>query len=173
LSNPRDLFLQLLGEMLWTERTLAFEALPELRRDVTAEGLAQAVDEHLEQTKEHAARLEQVFRAAGAEPSSNLSPPAEKLAEHRKELAGNVPEDRLKDVLNAAAAAATEHLEIAMYDALVELAGALDLGDARGLLEENRKEEEEALRRVEDELGKLVQAAATARATAGSTGPGA
>ena len=173
MSNPRDLFLQLLGEMLWTERTLAFEALPELRRDVTAEGLAQAVDEHLEQTKEHAARLEQVFRAAGAEPSSNLSPPAEKLAEHRKQFAANVPEDRLKDVLNAAAAAATEHLEIAMYDALIELAGALDLGDARGLLEENRKEEEEALRRVEDELGKLVQAAATARATAGSTGPGA
>src|SRR5581483_6599828 len=49
LSNPRDLFLQLLGEMLWTERTLAFEALPALRRDVTAERLAAAVDAHLEQ----------------------------------------------------------------------------------------------------------------------------
>ena len=158
--------------MLWTERTLAFEVLPKLRRDVTAEGLAQAVDEHLEQTKQHVARVEQAFRAAGAEPSSNLSPPAEKLAQHREELAGTVPEDRLRDVLNAAAAAATEHHEIAAYDALVDLAGGLELGDARDLLEQNRKEEAEALDRLRDELGKLVQAAVTAREIAGSTGPG-
>ena len=156
--------------MLWTERMLAFEGLPKLRRDVTAEGLAQAVDEHLEQTKEHAARLEQVFRAAGAEPSSNLSPPAEKLGDHRAELAEDIPDDRLKDVLNATAAAATEHYEIALYDALLELASGLGLDDARELLERNRKEEEEALRRVTEELEKLVQA--TARAMAGSTGPG-
>jgi ferritin-like metal-binding protein YciE len=158
--------------MLWTERTLAFEALPKLRRDVTAEGLGYAVDEHLEQTKVHAARVEEAFRAAGAEPSSNLSPAAEKLSQHREELARNVPEDRLRDVVNAAAAAATEHHEIAAYDALIELAGSLDLGDARGLLEQNRKDEEDALRRVEDELEKLVQAAATARVTAGSIRPG-
>ena len=156
--------------MLWTERALAFDALPKLRRDVTAEGLAHAVDDHLQETKEHAARLEQVFRAAGAEPSSNLSPPAEKLAEHREELAAKIPDDRLKDALNAAAAAATEHYEIASYDALISLADALDLGDARELLEQNRKEDEAALRRVEEELEKLVQA--TARAMAGSSGPG-
>jgi ferritin-like metal-binding protein YciE len=158
--------------MLWIERTLAFEALPKLRRDVTAEGLAQAVDEHLEQTKEHAARVERAFRAAGAEPSSNLSPAAEKLAQHREELAGNIPEDRLRDVLNAAAAAATEHHEIAAYDALIELAGSLDLDLARDLLRQNRDEDADALDRVRKELEKLVQAAATARETAASMGPG-
>lgn len=156
--------------MLWTERTLAFDALPKLRRDVTAEGLAAAVDEHLEQTKEHAVRLEQVFRAAGAEPSSNLSPVVEKLAQQREELAGKIPDDRLADVLAAAAAAATEHHEIAVYDALIALAGAIDLGDARGLLEQNRREEEQALDRLRSELGRLAQA--TARAIAGPTGPG-
>ncbi len=158
--------------MLWIERTLAFEALPALRKDVTAEGLAHAVDEHLEQTREHAVRLEQAFRAAGAEPSSHLSPAAEKLAQHRGHLAANIPDDRLRDVLNAAAAAATEHHELALYDALIELASALDLGEARDLLEQNRKEDAEALDRMRDEAAKLVQAAVTARATAGSTGPG-
>jgi ferritin-like metal-binding protein YciE len=143
--------------MLWTERMLAFEGLPKLRRDVTAEGLAHAVDAHLEQTREHAARLEDVFRAAGAEPSSNFSPAMQKLGEHREELAENVPDDRLKDALNAAAAAATEHLEIAMYDALLEVAAAVHLGDARRLLEQNRREEEEALGRLRAELEKLAQ----------------
>jgi len=156
--------------MLWTERMLVFEVLPALRRDVTAEGLASAVDEHLEQTKEHAARVEQAFRAAGAEPSSNLSPVFEKLARHRAELAGKIPDDRLTDVLNAAAAAATERNEIAAYDALIVLADALGLGDARGLLEQNRREEEQALDRLRTELDRLAQV--TARAIAGSTGPG-
>lgn len=142
--------------MLWTERTLAFEALPALRRDATAEGLVQAVDEHLEETKEHAARLEQVFRAVGAEPSSNLSPVAEKLAQHRSQLADELPDDRLRDVLNASAAAATEHHEIAMYDVLLALGEAVDLGDARGLLEQNRNEEANALERLRSELEKLV-----------------
>jgi ferritin-like metal-binding protein YciE len=159
--------------MLWIERTLAFEALPALRKDVTAEGLAHAVDEHLEETREHGVRIEQAFRAAGAEPSSNFSPAAEKLAHHRAQLAANVPEDRLRDVLNAAAAAATEHHEIALYDALVALAGALDLGEARDLLEQNRKEDAAALERMREEASKLAQAAVTARAIAGSTGPGA
>lgn len=156
--------------MLWTERMLAFEALPKLRRDVTAERLAAAVDAHLEQTKEHAPRLEQVFRAAGAEPSSNLSPVAEKLAQQREELVEKIPDDRLADVFNAAAAAATERHEIAGYDALIALAEALDLGDARTLLEQNRKEEEEALDRLRSEIDRLAQAAASA--PAGSPGPG-
>ena len=130
--------------------------LPDLHRAVRSEGLAAVVEEHLEQTKEHARRLEEVFRAAGAEPSSNLSPPVEKLAEHHDEVAGNIQEERLADVFHAAAGATTEHHEIAAYDALLALGQSLDLGDARGLLEQNRKEEEQALEKLEGELKRLV-----------------
>jgi ferritin-like metal-binding protein YciE len=131
--------------------------LPKLQRDIQSEGLASAVAEHLEQTKEHAARLEQVFRALGAEPSSNLSPPAEKLAQHHDELAGSFTDDRLADVFHATAAAATEHQEIAAYDALLALGQPVDLpDDARGLLEQNRDEEGQALGRIESELRRLA-----------------
>ncbi len=158
LSNPRDLFLRLLGEQLWTERTLAFEVLPKLLRAVEAEGLHAALAEHLEQTKEQAARLESVFRSTGAEPSSNLSPPLERLARHHDELAGQIPEQRLADVFHATAAATTEHVELAAYDALLELARALELpGDACRALEESRREEAEALERVRAELRGLVE----------------
>ena len=122
-----------------------------------SEGLAAAVAEHLEQTKEHGPRLEQVFRAVGAEPSSNLSPPVEKLAEHHDELADSFADDRLEDVFHAAAAATTEHYELASYDTLLALAQTVDLsGDARGLLERNRKEEAEALGRLQTELQRLA-----------------
>ncbi len=140
---------------MWTERTLSFEVLPKLQRDVESEGLHAVVTEHLEQTREHGPRLEEVFRAVGAEPSSNLSPPLEKLAQHHDELAGKLPDRRLADVFHAAAAAATEHLELAAYDALLALAGAVDLGDGRRLLERNRGEEADALGRLQSELERL------------------
>jgi ferritin-like metal-binding protein YciE len=137
-----------------------------------------ALAEHLEETKEHAARLEGVFRAVGAEPSSNFSPPVEKLAEHHDELASSFTDDRLADVFHAGAAVATEHLELAAYDTLLRLGGMLELGEARELLELNRDEEARALERVESELDRLVgalaaqrDASATARSSAGSTGP--
>jgi ferritin-like metal-binding protein YciE len=131
--------------------------LPKLHKAVRSEGLAATVAGHLEQTKEHGPRLEQVFRALGAEPSSNLSPPVEKLAQHHDELAGSFTDDRLADCFHATAAAATEHNELAAYDALLALAESVDLaGDARELLERNRAEEAEALGRLQQELQRLV-----------------
>jgi len=142
--------------LLWTERVLTFEVLPELLKSIKSEGLHAAVTEHLVQTREHGPRLEEVFRAVGAEPSSNLSPPAEKLAQHHDELAGSIPDERLADVFHAAAAAATEHLELAMYEAVLGLADSVDLGGARTFLERNRDEEAEALKRVQSELERLA-----------------
>jgi ferritin-like metal-binding protein YciE len=133
--------------------------LPKLQQQATAEGLVTALGEHLEETKEHAVRLEQVFRALGAEPSSNLCAPVEKLAEHHDEQAGSIKEERLADCYHAFAAATTEHYELSAYDALLALAPAVELdGDARKLLEQNRGEEERALGKVRAELERLVQA---------------
>jgi ferritin-like metal-binding protein YciE len=145
--------------MLWTERTLALEVLPKLQREVTSGPLAEAVAHHLEQTKEHATRVEQAFRAVGAETSSNLFPPAEKLAEHHDEVAQQIVEERLRDTFHASAAAATEHLEIAMYDALITVAKAMEEKDAVRLLERNRDEEREALATMEREAERLAREA--------------
>jgi ferritin-like metal-binding protein YciE len=131
--------------------------LPKLHAAVQGEGLASTVAEHLEQTREHGPRLEEVFRAVDAEPSSNLCPPVEKLAQHHDELAESLADERLADVFHAAAAATTEHHELAAYGTLLALAPALELTDeARGLLERNRAEEAEALRRLEAELERLA-----------------
>jgi ferritin-like metal-binding protein YciE len=131
--------------------------LPRLHRAVRSEGLAEAVAEHLEQTREHGPRLEAVFRALDAEPSSNLSPPAEKLAQHADELTGSIVDDRLADVFHAASAATTEHFELSAYDTLLALAPAVELPDeARELLERNRAEEAAALEQLQAELERLA-----------------
>ena len=130
--------------------------LPKLHRAVQSEGLAAAVAEHLEQTREHGPRLEEVFRALGAEPSSNLCAPVESLARHHDEPAESFADDRLADVFHAAAGATTEHHELAAYDTLLALGRAVELSDdARGLLERNRGEEADALGQLESELERL------------------
>jgi ferritin-like metal-binding protein YciE len=147
LSNPRDLFLQLLAEQLWLERMLAFEVLPQLAREAQSESLAHAFEEHLEQTRGHATRVEEVFRAVSGESSSSLDPAAKRLFEHHDELAQKIVEPLLRDVFHAAAAAKTEHYELAGYETLIELGNAL--GVDVGPLEQNRDEDAQALEQVE------------------------
>lgn len=153
MSNPRDLFLQLLGEALWIERILAFEVLPEVMREAESEWLVRPLEEHLVQTRTHADRVERVFLALGVEPSSNLSQPLEGLRRQHDELAPKLTESRLKDIFLAGAAARTEHLEIALYTSLLQL--ARQVGAETKPLEENLREEEHALREVERSVEKL------------------
>jgi ferritin-like metal-binding protein YciE len=136
---------------------LVLEVLPQLQRDAQSESLAAAFAEHLEQTRGHVTRLEETFRLLGAETSSNLDPAAKKLFEHHDELAAEIVEPILRDVFHAAAAAKTEHHEIAAYDVLIELGRAL--GAPIELLDQSRREEAGALERVESigaRLGKEI-----------------
>jgi ferritin-like metal-binding protein YciE len=146
LSSPRDLFLQLLAQMLWAERMLVFEVLPNLQKQVQSESLAAAVQEHLAQTRGHVTRVEEAFRALGAEPVSARSAPAAALAAEHEETAGKIAEPRLADLFHAGAAITTEHFEIAGYDVLLELAPEA----ARESLAQNRREEAETLERLSE-----------------------
>jgi ferritin-like metal-binding protein YciE len=144
LASPRDLFLQLLAEMLWVERMLVFEVLPSLRKQVQSESLAAAVEEHLAQTRGHVTRVEDAFRALGAEPASARSAPAAALAAEHEETAAKIAEPRLADLFHAGAAITTEHFEIASYDVLLELAPEA----VQESLARNREEEAQALERL-------------------------
>jgi ferritin-like metal-binding protein YciE len=149
LSNPRDLFLQLLGQQLWLERMLVLDVLPKLAQEAQTQSLSEAFLAHLQETQEHVRRLEDCFRAAGAEVSSNFDPAAQRLFEHHDEVAASIVEPLLRDVFHAAGAARVEHVELAAYGTLVELARVLELEDARELLERNLGEEASALTVVE------------------------
>jgi len=156
VSNPRDLLLAELGDILFVERMLSFQVLPELLKQVTDPELAGALAEHLEQTKRHVTNVEQAFRAVGAEPSSNHSFPFTGLEEQHSEIASSVKEPALADLWHAAAAIHTEHYEIAAYRHMRLLAGALDNGELDGLLAANLGDEEAALERLERSAAEIA-----------------
>src|SRR5207237_3274343 len=130
-----------------------FEILPQVLREADSEWLAEPLAAHLAQTREHAARIEPLFTAVDAEVSSAASHALEGLRRAHDELVPKVVEPRLKDLALADAAARTEHLEIALYSALVPLAA--ELGVDTEPLERNLAEEREALKQVEQAAGKV------------------
>jgi len=160
LPNARDLYLHLLAEALYVERRLAGEVLQDVIRQAQDEELVEALEHHLEQTREHVARAEQAFRLADAEPSAARSAPFEALVAEHGEVAPLVVLPQAADVFHAAAAAHTEHFELAVYGALVELARALDQPEAATLFERTLKEEQAALKLVAGVLPRLARRAA-------------
>ena len=156
VSNPRDLFLVALSDILFVERMLSFEVLPDMLKEVHDPELAGGLAEHLEETKRHVTNVEAAFRAVEAEPSSAHSPPFTGLKDQHSELSGSVMDHALADVLHAHAAAHTEHYEIASYRTLIALAKRLGADGAREPLEANLADEERALRTVEEALGRLA-----------------
>ena len=120
--------------------------LPRAVEATRDEELREALAAHLEETRYHAARVESAFRAAGADPVAARSAGLAGLqAQHESQ---EVKEPTLRDVQTATAAIRVEHLELAVYEALVGLARALGLGESADLLDENRKEEDKALERL-------------------------
>ena len=148
ISTPRDLFLHELGDILWVEEKLEQEVLPKLMEEVQDAELRKGLEKHLRQTRGHVENLEQVFEKLGEEPTTEecigfvgLKKEHDKLVEESS--------TELIDLVDAGAAARTEHYEIAAYEGLIAMARGLDEKDVIPLLESNMKEEKEALREVE------------------------
>jgi ferritin-like metal-binding protein YciE len=160
ISNPRDLFLTALADILFVERLLSFEVLPTLLKQVGDPQLAGALAEHLQETKQHVTNVEQAFLSVGAEPSSNHSPPFVGLEDQHATLAGAIKLEVCADAFHAHAAAHTEHYEIASYRTLVDLARALGKDEAATLLEANLADEQRALAGLEDAIARLCAAMA-------------
>lgn len=145
MSNPRDLLLQQLSELLWIERDLYGEVIPSVHDDAHSPELTELLTHHRGETAEHVRRLEEAIRAAGAEPAAARSATLAAMAREHAEHAKQIVEPGLKDVFHCAGVARTEHLELAAYEAALVLAD----GDCAKLLEQNRKEDAKALEEVE------------------------
>ena len=148
IATPRELFLHELGDILYVERKLSDEVLPKLIGEVQDDDLRKGLESHLEETRQHVTNVEQVFDTLGEEPQAEKCIGFEGLKKEHDQLVEEAGAD-LVDLVDTGAAARTEHYEIAAYEGLIPMARALEEREAVGLLEENLKQEKEALREVE------------------------
>ena len=155
ISNPRDLFVQLLGELLYIERRLAGGVLRDLIGSVKDEQLADALRAHLEQTKAHVDHCETTFRTLEIAPTANQSRAFESAVAEHQELSSSFQSPALADVFHAKAALGTEHMEIALYTTLLAFGEENGFDDALAPLRESLADEHEARETLERELRRL------------------
>ncbi|SDR37968.1 DUF892 family protein [Natronobacterium texcoconense] len=147
VDTIQDLFEHGLEDIYHAEHQL-LDALADLEENTEREEIASAFAEHREETQEQIDRLEEVFEMFGEPPEKEECEGIEGLIEEYEEFTGMDPDQEVLDYHNMAAAEKTEHYEIAAYGNLLPLADQLDMGEAADLLEENLREEQDALEKL-------------------------
>jgi ferritin-like metal-binding protein YciE len=166
MSDPRDLFLHELGDLLYAERTLV-KALPKLQEEASDAELAQGFEEHLEETKKHVLNVERAFEALGETPKAEKCPGIEGIKkEHDDFVAKESPSPDVLDAFLTGAGARAEHYEIAAYEGLVTSAEAMGETAVVELLAENLEQELNALAKMKSIGKRLAQNGAKEAAAA-------
>lgn len=141
-NSLRDLFIEQLRDLYDAERQLV-KALPKMAKAATSEDLRQAFEEHLEQTKGHVERLEEIFEQFGERAKPQKCKAMEGLVKEGSEIIGEPMEDDVKDAALIAAAQRVEHYEIAGYGTVRTFATLLQENEAADLLEQTLEEEKQ------------------------------
>jgi ferritin-like metal-binding protein YciE len=149
MTTPQQLFEHELKDIYYAERTIA-QMLPTLAREASNSQLTRAFEHHLKETRDQIENLEQVFSEIGKRAQGEQCPGIEGIKrEHDVFMQQESPATEIRDMFLTGAAARTEHYEIAAYTGLVAKARALGETEAAKLLNENLKQEKEALKKVE------------------------
>ena len=169
MTSARELFLHELKDVYYAEQQLT-KVLPQLAREAGDRELTQAFQHHLDETRGQVKNLEQVFKNLGQRAEGEQCPGIDGIKEeHDQFMKEHDASGDVQDMFLTGAAARTEHYEIAAYTGLVGMSRALGETDSTKLLQENLKQEKEALKKVES-ISKRMLADAKSQAKNGSNG---
>jgi ferritin-like metal-binding protein YciE len=142
LQTLRDLFEHEIGD-LYSAETQLVAALPKMAQAASNEELRNAFNHHLEETRDHVRRLEEIRGQIGSTISDECEGMRGLIKEGEEILAGS-GEPVVKDAALISAAQRVEHYEIAGYGTARTLADELDLDGAKDLLDQTLDEESNA-----------------------------
>jgi ferritin-like metal-binding protein YciE len=138
-----ELFLEQLKDIYDAEKRLV-NALPKMARAASNPELREAIEDHLEQTRGHVDRLEEIFESIDEKPTAKKCKAMVGLIEEGDEMLSGDVEPDVRDAGIIAAAQKVEHYEIASYGTLRTFADLKGEKEAARLLQETLDEEKEA-----------------------------
>jgi ferritin-like metal-binding protein YciE len=143
IASMDDLFVHQLKDIYYAEKRIV-DALPKMIRKATSPKLKSAFEAHLDETKNHVTRLEQVFKLHGSQPQAVKCPAIDGIIEEADEVAGEVEKKDVLDAALIASAQAVEHYEMTRYGTLISWANTLGRKDWAEILGQTLSEEEAA-----------------------------
>src|ERR1700692_4400416 len=159
LETLKDLYIHELKDLFSAEKQI-IKALPKMVKAATNTQLATGFQEHLEQTKEHAARLEKVLKSHDESTHGPKCEGMEGVIREGNEMIEEDAEEEVRDAGLIAAAQRVEHYEMAGYGCARTYAQLL--GDAAGARLLNTSLQEEG--QTDKKLTRLAKSAINLRA---------
>jgi ferritin-like metal-binding protein YciE len=155
MQTAHELFVHELQDMLDAEQQLV-EALGSQAEESSRPDLQKAFQSHQAQTEKQVERLHQVFESIGEEAEEVECKGIRGLIEehdHFKEE--EKPAADIMDIFNVGAAEKVESYEICAYESLIRLADEMGHTKASRLLNQNLKEEQATLKKMQSFSKKL------------------
>lgn len=140
IKSLDDLFVHTLRDIYYAENQIV-KSLPDMIEKASDPGLKRGFKTHLDETQNHIARLEEVFRMHGAEIEGVDCPAIDGIIEEADDVAGEVGDKDVMDAALIATAQAVEHYEIARYGSLIAWAKQLGRNDCASVLQRTLDEE--------------------------------
>lgn len=142
METLHDLFEHEIADLYSAEQQLV-EALPKLAKAASHDELRKAFEHHLEETRDHVKRLEEIRGTLGSSMSETCEG-MKGLIEEGEEIVQAEGSPAVKDAALISAAQRVEHYEIAAYGTARTLADELDMSEAKDLLDQILDEESNA-----------------------------
>ncbi|MGH9406427.1 MAG: ferritin-like domain-containing protein [Terriglobia bacterium] len=139
----KDLYLDELRDIYDAENEIV-KALPKMASAASSPELRNAFTHHLQQTKTHVTRLEEIFSGMGEKPKTKKCDGVRGIIAEGEDLMGQKGDQSVMDAGLIASAQRVEHYEMAVYGTLRTWAGRFSNSQAVSLLEETLNEEKEA-----------------------------
>jgi len=142
ITTLHELFLEQLKD-LYSAETQLIEALPAMAEAAHAPALKKGFQTHLEETKGHARRIEEIFQSLDEHdgPEGKTCQAMKGLIKEGKETINEDASPAVKDAALIAAAQRVEHYEIAGYGTVRSFAELMGHTQAVQLLQETLDEE--------------------------------
>jgi ferritin-like metal-binding protein YciE len=170
MDSLEDLLKDEIKDIYDAEKQLT-KALPKLIKAATAADLKTALSNHLTETQEHVARLEQVFDLMQMPVRGKKCEGMQHLIAEGNEMIGECDEDGTRDALIIAAAQKCEHYEIASYGTIRVWANLLNQAEVGSILEDTLEDEKSADQKLTDIAESFVNAEAAEEGGAKPTRP--
>ena len=152
LETLQDLYVHELKDLYSAEKQL-IRAIPKMAKAAKNEKLAAGFEEHLEQTKEHAARLERILSNHKKSTRGARCKGMEGIIAEGEEMVEEEADPEVKDAGLISAAQRVEHYEIAGYGTARTYAEMLGDNEGAKLLQTTLGEEEQ----TDQKLTKLAK----------------
>ena len=160
MESLHDLYLSELSDLYSAEKQIV-KALPKMIAKTESPELRQALEDHLEETKGHVERLEQVFEMHGESPKRQKCKGMEGVLAEGDEMVGHDATPAVRDAAIISAGQRVEHYEMAAYGTVRTYAEQLGHGKAAAVLQKTLDEERAADEKLTSIATKRVNVEAT------------